>query len=145
MIFHCVNYQTLDIPSSASAYFFDILSLNNTSFLIDSFGESPPFSYGFNISSVVPSGYSWEVKQNRFGSCPQNLTGSIYITSYHGPWVGILNQYFPIRLLKNSEYYYGWVEMSTDTSKSLSYPLGKYIVHNYKINSIPNEPIWAGE
>jgi hypothetical protein len=58
---------------------------------------------------------------------------------WQGLWKNAMHRYLPVRLQKNNESYYGWIEISFDTSAE------KLIMHQMAISTEANVPVKAGE
>ncbi|MGB0883050.1 MAG: T9SS type A sorting domain-containing protein [Vicingaceae bacterium] len=74
-----------------------------------------------------------------FGSAWQSTTTFIYHHLEPVTTNGMNNQYIALRLLKNGNYYYGWVQLTVPTT-------GEYAtIINYAFEDTPNTLITAGQ
>jgi hypothetical protein len=58
----------------------------------------------------------------------------------YGPWTNISTQYLGVRFLINGETHYGWVQMSTDTNKSISATITAYAYETDANKKVTIEP-----
>ncbi len=62
-----------------------------------------------------------------------------WIWQNRGNWNGASNKYVPLQLNHNSQKFYGWARLDAATNAV------SFTVKDYAYNSIPNQPIRAGE
>ncbi len=62
-----------------------------------------------------------------------------WIWQYRGNWNGASNKYIPLQLDLSSQKFYGWARLDAATNAA------SFTVKDYAYNSIPNQPILAGE
>jgi len=62
-----------------------------------------------------------------------------WIWQNRGNWNGASNKYVPLQLSHNSQKFYGWARLDAATNAV------SFTVKDYAYNSIPNQPIRAGE
>jgi hypothetical protein len=68
-------------------------------------------------------------------------TASATVTNRpYGPWVNITAQYLGVRFLINGETHYGWVQLSTDTTKGLSATITAYAYETVANEKVTIEP-----
>ncbi len=99
--------------------------------LLNSNIDSSSFTWLNNANQILTS-ISWQC--GTFGG-GQFFWGA----SYTGYWNGAVDKYIPLRLHVSSQKYYGWVRLDVATG-ALS-----FTVKDYAYNSIPNQPILAGQ
>jgi hypothetical protein len=63
------------------------------------------------------------------------LVGQPY---WEKPWKDAIHKFLAIRVHRNGQLYYGWVELSMDRSRS------KLILHRSGISKIADKPVKAG-
>ncbi len=73
------------------------------------------------------------------------LKDTVFSTSLGGSSTGLWNNlsdyYLGLRLLQSGQTYYGWVRLRVDVTSTYA----SLIVRDYAYNSIPNQPILAGQ
>jgi hypothetical protein len=70
------------------------------------------------------------------------------IPSIGGYWINVSDKYIGLKFIKNNKTYYGWARLSSTYAESLRSCLlisGQLILKDYAYNSIPGQPILAGQ
>ncbi len=69
------------------------------------------------------------------------------VVSEHGYWLNVADKYIGLKFIKGNNTYYGWARLSsTYSASSSSVMIGdQLILKDYAYNSIPNQPILAGQ
>jgi hypothetical protein len=109
------------------------------------------YALALDSSSVIAADSLWAAD-------PQTLiAGTIRITGRceNGPsfigghWINVSDKYLGLKFTKDNKIYYGWARMSSSYSFSPTpgaYLIpGQLILKDYAYNSIPNQPILAGQ
>lgn len=105
---------------------------------------------GLSISSlsIINGGVSWRDTSSNNGY--NNLANYSYfsikhcppaspaITTTGGNWYNQTDKYLGLKIIKNGLTYYGWVRLQIVSASSIT-------VKDYAYNSIPNQPILAGQ
>ena len=63
------------------------------------------------------------------------------VTTNTGDWDNVVDGYVGLQLINGGQTYYGWVRMDVSVSTSFA----SMTIKDYAYNSIPNQPIFAGE
>lgn len=80
------------------------------------------------------------------------VTGEKLLSGYYSPgcgsssqgkWTGNVNKYLGLKLISGAKAYYGWVNLSISVSGF--YSAIALTVQSYVYNSVPNQPILAGQ
>lgn len=163
IIYTDVNPDTTVACSSAPCSHSNTIDLNN-----DGIADYTIAIY-YNILNCFPSGtYSKKyVSVNSTGSNNLMLTmmnlndkignnlvfnttsGSLrsinfslhYCAGSSGSWTSATDHYLGVRMVVGSNVYYGWIRLNVSVSSSSLF----YTIKDYAYNSIPNQPILAGE
>jgi hypothetical protein len=114
----------------------------------NSFGDTIPSVGG--ALNAIPLDSGREINQNLAAWSETNLQG--WVAGYHsggcgapvsGHWALNTDQYLPLRLVVGSSVYFGWARIS------VGMPAGtgvlNFTVKGYAYNSIPGQPIFAGQ
>ena len=63
---------------------------------------------------------------------------AISCTGFSGQWFNAVNGYLGLKLISGGNTYYGWARLNTSG-------VGSFTIKDYAYNSIPNQPILAGQ
>lgn len=71
-------------------------------------------------------------------------------SSFSGNWLNVLDKYAGLKINENNLTYYGWARLSCSYRRAVApnRPLiisGQLILKDYAFNSLPNQPILAGQ
>ncbi len=101
-----------------------------------------------NALSIINGGLSWRDTSSNHGY--NNLASYSFTSIRHCPpaspatgttggnWYNQNDKYLGVKIIKNGLTYYGWVRLQVVSASSIT-------VKDYGYNSIPNQPIKAGE
>ena len=67
--------------------------------------------------------------------------GGLFSDTVWGLWDSLSDYYLGLRLLQSGQTHYGWVRLRVDVTSSYA----SLIVRDYAFNSVPNQPILAGQ
>jgi hypothetical protein len=99
-------------------------------------------------SKIDSSSFKWKNNANqiltyKFWQCRliRDIRFSRYLWSalYSGRWNGAVNKYIPLKLVKGSKIYYGWVRLDIPSGAT------SFIVKDYAYNTDAEQPILAGK
>lgn len=107
----------------------------HTSLLNDASDESPVLHKGELISSIHTGYLWWELSSIVLAEKITSTYGSVH---WEGRWMNAFHRYLPVRVNKSGETYFGWVEISMDTTQ------GKLILHRSAIGMEAGKPVRAG-
>ena len=108
--------------------------------LVNSDTVSIPLQFNAVIDSNMLLNQSWQtsgsqiLKNGAYG-------GSLANDTVWGQWDSLADYYLGLRLLLSGQTHYGWVRLRVDVTNSYA----SLIVKDYAYNSIPNQPILAGQ
>ena len=108
--------------------------------LVNTINVSIPLQFNAVIGSNLLLNQSWQT------SGPHSLKNGMYggglaSDTVWGLWDSLSDYYLGLRLLQSGQTYYGWVRLRVDVTSSYA----SLIVKDYAYNSIPNQPILAGQ
>ncbi len=107
-----------------------------TKLTVNSNEETPVMEKGETVFLSSFNGYNWfEVSSIILVQRIEGVTGSVFWT---GNWKTASRKYLAFQLLKNSERYNGWIELSVDIAQ------GKIILHQAAYSKLPEKNIRAG-
>jgi Secretion system C-terminal sorting domain len=113
--------------------------LNGSSIITDSSG----YPLKMNLNELIDSSGSWSDTAN------QTLLGKYYagltyvLASSYGNWMSATNGFLGLKIVSGTQTYYGWVRLNI--SMDVTPILGSYKIIDYAYNTIPNQPILAGQ
>ena len=129
-----LNFMT-GLPFRNSVY----VSPLNGNAVIDTLVSSDTVSIPLQLNAVIDSNLS--LQQSWQASGLNSLKDTAYGGSGHGLWNNLSDYYLGLRLLQSGQTYYGWVRLRVNVTSSYA----SVIVRDYAYNSIPNQPILAGQ
>lgn len=135
-VFEYSYIQSMDVPPSSRAKILSIFPINNLILYTINQGQIP-LNEGDTISAKMDSNQIWQYFTGDIAYIKWNINNG-WDEFWSGEWAGVLNKYFPFGLKLNNEVYYGWMEMSCDSST------GTLTIHDYAVNNKANEYILAG-
>ena len=103
---------------------------------------SYPYPSALSLNTLIDSGsFTW------LGSANQHLISRLWfqpplglpVWQKRGNWNGASNKYVPLQLDLSSQKIYGWARLDAATDAA------SFTVKDYAYNSIPNQPILAGQ
>ena len=97
--------------------------------------EAPVLAKGMTISKNSFAGYEW---YNATSLLLAQKVITMQSTYWEGAWHKQSHKYLPLRLLREQHEYYGWIEISFDTTSE------KIILHKTGISKEPNREVIAG-
>ena len=106
---------------------------------------SYPYPSALSLNTLIDSSsFSWLGSANqhlisRLWFQPPPPHGGTPIWQYRGNWNGASDKYIPLQLDLSSQKIYGWARLDAATDAA------SFTVKDYAYNSIPNQPILAGE
>jgi hypothetical protein len=65
-----------------------------------------------------------------------------------GDWINVMDKYLGLKFMKDNNTYYGWARLSSSYTRkqgSVFITSGQLTLKDYAFNSIPNQPILAGQ
>ncbi|MBI3720114.1 MAG: hypothetical protein HY252_16140 [Sphingobacteriales bacterium] len=89
--------------------------------------------------SIIDSSSQWSYITDRALVIYVQQTGNCGTCSSYGVWGGNGDRYMGLKLVMDQNTYYGWVRLIDNLV------FRKLIVQDYAYNSIPNQPILAGQ
>ncbi len=99
---------------------------------------SSTYPLAMNLNDIISSGLTWftgSLRTVNTGVCT-NYGGSTY-----GNWTGLTDNYLGLKLIVGPDTYYGWLRMQVYVSQTQA----KGIIKEYAYNTMPNQPILAGQ
>ncbi len=112
---------------------------------VNAVGNDPTYPSALLLNSLIDSSsFTWlnnvnQILTYKYWHCIGFGMSHFWIASYTGHWNGAVDKYIPLRLYVGSQKYYGWVRLNVDS------PAVRFTVKDYGYNSIPNQPILAGQ
>jgi hypothetical protein len=116
--------------------------------------NSASITNGLNLASVLDSSTAI-APDSLWASTPQFLlygastSGYIRCMVVHGYWLNVSDKYLGLKFIKGNNTYYGWARLSSSYSVTPApyrhLTIGQLILKDYAYNSIPNQPILAGQ
>ncbi len=107
--------------------------------LVNSINVSIPLQFNTVIDNNLLLNQSWQT------SGPQILKNGVFDGGSDdvvwGLWDSLTDYYLGLRILQSGQAYYGWVRLRVD----ISIYYASVIIKDYAFNSIPNQPILAGQ
>lgn len=103
---------------------------------------------GFGLNAQIDSSLNWtninHVLASSLPEC-QNCTfrgSTLVFPPASGPWLNISGKYLPLKIKIGSDFYYGWIRLAVIIPSP-----GKITmrIFSYAYNSLPNQPILAGQ
>ena len=99
-------------------------------------GTSITYPLAMNFNDSISSGLSF----SSFGYLRRNTSGGP-CTGTFGVWSYSIDRYLGLKLIVGANTYYGWARMQIDVITGIP----SCTIKDYAYNSIPNQPILAGE
>ena len=99
-------------------------------------GTSITYPLAMNLNDSISSGLSF----SSFGYLRRNTSGGP-CTGTFGVWSYSIDRYLGLKLIVGGNTYYGWARMQIDVVTGIP----SCTIKDYAYNSIPNQPILAGE
>ena len=99
-------------------------------------GTSITYPLAMNFNDSISSGLSF----SSFGYLRRNTSGGP-CTGTFGVWSYSIDRYLGLKLIVGGNTYYGWARMQIDVVTGIP----SCTIKDYAYNSIPNQPILAGE
>ncbi len=109
----------------------------------DTLSNSETVTIPLIVNAVIDSNLL--VDQSWQTSGWQKLRAYASSSIYPGLWVVNSDNYLGLRLLQAGQTYYGWVRLWVNVPSAGPGSFASFIVRDYAYNSIPNQPILAGE
>ncbi len=110
--------------------------------LVSSDTVSIPLQLNAVIDNNLLSQQSWQTSGlNSMKNTAWNGSGHGMGHSSHGLWDNLSDYYLGLRLLQSGQTYYGWIRLRVDVTTGYA----SIIIRDYAYNSIPNQPILAGQ
>ena len=103
--------------------------------LVNSDNVSIPLQFNAVIDSNLLSHQSWQTTGLNI------MKKEVFLNPGQGLWNNLSDYYLGLRLLQSGQAYYGWVRLRVDVTTSYA----SVIIRDYAYNSIPNQPILAGQ
>jgi hypothetical protein len=111
--------------------------------LVNTYNVPIPLPFNAVIDSNLLFHQSWQTSGNHALKSEHYNQNSG--TTTYGLWENQSDYYLGLRLLQSGQTYYGWVRLRVVVSSSPSGGYAYFIVRDYAYNSIPNQPILAGQ
>ncbi len=99
-------------------------------------GTSITYPLAMNLNDSISSGLSF----SSFGYLRRNTSGGP-CTGTFGVWSYSIDRYLGLKLIVGGNTYYGWARMQIDVVTGIP----SCTIKDYAYNSIPNQPILAGD
>lgn len=98
--------------------------------------DSPVYRKNEPIPVAPANGFDWYiVAQAEMAKKNIGMTGDPY---WEKSWRDASHKYLAVRILKDGQFYYGWVEVSMDKANS------RLILHSAGISKVAGKPVKAG-
>ncbi len=108
--------------------------------LVNSIYVSIPLQFNTVIDSNLLLQQSWQISGSQ--SLKNGMYGGGLVSdTVWGLWDSLSDYYLGLRLLQSGQTHYGWVRLRVDVPSTYA----SLIVKDYAYNSIPNQPILAGQ
>lgn len=102
----------------------------------------------FDSATVIASASMW-ASISQYFLYGASTSGYIRCMVARGYWLNVSDKYLGLKFIKSNNTYYGWARLSSSYSATpLPYrhlTIGHLILKDYAYNSIPNQPILAGQ
>lgn len=113
--------------------------LNGSSIITDISG----YPLEMNLNELIDSNGSWRDTTNQT-LLRKTYAGITYVlTSSSGNWMYATNGFLGLKIVSGTQTYYGWVRLNIGIDVTPS--LGTYRIIDYAYNTIPDQPILAGQ
>ena len=119
-----------------------VISSTSQSWIADRVG-------GYDLNTLIDSSLHWtnfiHILATKHDVCVPCPTFG-YWTSHQpgtGPWNNINGKYLALKTQVGTDFYYGWVKLGVATAIGID--LVSITIMEYAFNSIPNQPILAGQ
>ncbi len=113
--------------------------LNGSSIITNSSG----YPLKMNLNELIDSRGSWSTSANQT-LLRKSYAGITYVlTSSYGNWMYATYSFLGLKIASGTQTYYGWVRLNI--SLDVTPTVGSYRIIDYAYNTIPNQPILAGE
>ena len=109
----------------------------------DSLSNSETVAIPLEVNALIDSNLL--VNQVWQTSGWQKLRAHATSSIYPGLWVVNSDNYLGLRLLQAGQTYYGWVRLWVNVPSAGPGSFASFVIRDYAYNSIPNQPILAGE
>jgi len=107
--------------------------------LVNSIHVSIPLQFNTVIDSNLLLSQSWQTSGSH--SLKNGIYGGSSSDTVWGLWDSLSDYFLGLRILQSGQTHYGWVRLRVDVTRSYA----SFIVKDYAYNSIPNQPILAGQ
>jgi hypothetical protein len=115
---------------------FYALSLTSTSLPMTAADKAPVAEKGRKISDTSFPGYEWwPISEVTLAQKVTENSGPVY---WQGLWKGAIHQFLPFAVTKSGSLYYGWLELSFDTTAE------NIILHRFGISKEAGKEVLAG-
>lgn len=108
--------------------------------LVNTLNVSIPLQFNAVIDSNLLLNQSWQTSGSHSLKYGQ-YDGGLSNDTVWGLWDSLSDYYLGLRLLQSGQTHYGWVRLRVDATHSYA----SLIVKDYAYNTIPNQPILAGQ
>ncbi len=109
----------------------------------DTLSNSETVTIPLEANAVIDSNLLVDQSWQTSGS--QKLRAHSTASIYPGLWVVNSDNYLGLRLLQAGQTYYGWVRLWVNVPSGGPGSFAAFVIRDYAYNSIPDQPILAGE
>jgi len=114
---------------------FRVISGSGTSIYVIPEEETPVWQRGERIGSGY-AGLNWSTATR--AQLAEKIISLYGSTRWAGRWKDVRNGFLPVRIIRNGEYHFGWIQLSFDISGD------RLLLHRAAISRDPGKPVWAG-
>ena len=103
---------------------------------------------GYDLNTLIDSSLGWTnaihtlvTKRVYCVACAPSPGTHLVYSPESGPWINVSGNYLPLKIQVGTNFYYGWVKLSVAIESNTV----SITIMEYAYNSLPNQPILAGE
>jgi hypothetical protein len=109
----------------------------NSKLLTDAHDESIIYHHGGVINATGSTGFTWS-DEAMFEMVSQTVPRNGGAVTWDGPWKAVDHKFLPVQVTKNSQVYYGWIELSFNTAT------GALTLYRSGVSTEPDRDVRAG-
>ncbi|MBL0051891.1 MAG: T9SS type A sorting domain-containing protein [Bacteroidetes bacterium] len=118
-----------------------VISSTSNSWIADTTG-------GYALNTIINSSLVWfnaihtlVTKHVNCVLCSPPPGSHLVYSPASGPWLNVSGNYLPLKIQVGTDFYYGWIKLGVSIGNNFV----SVTIFEYAYNSIPNQPILAGQ